>query len=168
MFRGCELSYYTTSSNSDWELERLTNLGRVAQVLKDFKDEVVNQANELAKIYNAEMEIEKFYERESLVEKQISEIRSQIKAFEKERIVFDLKNEGITFDVGCNIQLKWNYAPRIVSLKLIDFSKSGKKATAIFEWERGRESREENVNVDSIIDQVLGFAKNITQSVLAE
>jgi hypothetical protein len=168
MFRGCELSYYTTSSNSDWELERLTNLGRVAQVLKDFKDEVVNQANELAKIYNAEMEIEKFYERESLVEKQISEIRSQIKAFEKERIVFDLKNEGITFDVGCNIQLKWNYAPRIVSLKLIDFSKSGKKATAIFEWERGRESREENVNVDSIIGQVLGFAKNITQSVLAE
>ena len=166
MFRGCELSYYTTSTNSDWELERLTNLGRVAQVLKDSKDEVVNLANELGKIYDAEFEMENFYERESLVEGQISEIRSQIKAFEKEKIEFDLKNEGVEFDKAVQVQMKFNYTPRIISLKLIDFSKSGKKATAIFEWEKGRESREDNVGVDSIINQVLGLSKNIAEKEL--
>ena len=92
----------------------------------------------------------------------------KISAIKKERIEFDLKSEGITFGVGCNIQLKFNYTPYIKSIKLIDLSKSGKKGTAVFEFQSGHSSREENCNVNSIVDQVLGFAKNITQSVLAE
>ena len=155
MFRGCELSYYTTSTNSDWELERLTNLGRVAQVLKDSKDEIITLANELAKIYDAEVEMEKFYERESLTEKQISEIRSEIIEIQKVESKTKLFNEGIEFEKPIIITLKSNYSPRVVSLKLIEVSKSGKKATAVFEWEKGRESREEGVNVEKIIYQVI-------------
>jgi hypothetical protein len=155
MFRGCELSYYTTSTNSDWELERLTNLGRVAQVLKDSKDEIITLANELAKIYDAEVEMEKFYERESLTEKQISEIRSEIIEIQKVESKTKLFNEGIEFEKPIIITLKSNYSPRVVSLKLIEVSKSGKKATAVFKWEKGRESREEGVNVEKIIYQVI-------------
>jgi hypothetical protein len=104
----------------------------------------------------------------NLVGKAIRELDVKISAIKKERIEFDLKSEGITFDRGCNIQLKFNYTPYIKSIKLIDLSKSGKKGTAVFEFQSGHSSREENCNVSSIVDQVLGFAKNITQSVLAE
>jgi hypothetical protein len=104
----------------------------------------------------------------NLIGQAIRELDIKITAVKKEKIEFDLKNEGITFDRGCNIQMKFNYTPLITSIKLVELSKSGKKGTAVFEFTSGHSSREENCNVSSIVDQVLGFAKNITQSVLAE
>jgi hypothetical protein len=83
-------------------------------------------------------------------------------------IEWDLRYSKIEFAKAREVQMKFNYSPRIVSLKLFEFSKSGKKATAIFEWEKGRESREENVNVSSIVDQVFGLRKDIVQQTLAE
>ena len=84
MYIGCELSYYTTSTNSDFELERLENLGRVANLIRNFKDEIVNKANELGKIYYDESVMERFYERESEVEKQIRVFRDEISTLRKE------------------------------------------------------------------------------------
>jgi hypothetical protein len=57
----------------------------------------------------------------------------------------DLKNDGVEFEKGKNIQLKFNYSPSIKAIKLTDFSKSGKKATAVFTFAHGdHTSREEN------------------------
>lgn len=92
-----------------------------------------------------------------------------IKVVEKEKIELDLKNEGVQFKKGKNVQLKFNYSPNIKSIKLVDLSKSGKKATAVFTFAHGdHTSREENVNVSSIIDQVYGLQDNIVQHTLAE
>ena len=155
-YRDIELSYYTTST-TDFELERLHNLGRVATVVKIGKEGILDKANELAKIYDAELAMEKFYERESEVERQIKVFRDEITTLEKQRIQCDLINEGVEFSKGVDIQMKYTYTPRIKSIKLIDFSKSGKKATAVFMFAHGSlTSREENVSVESIIDQVTG------------
>jgi hypothetical protein len=168
-YRDIELSYYTTSTNSDFELERLHNLGRVATVVKIGKEGILDKANELAKIYDAELAMEKFYERESEVERQIKVFRDEITTLNKEKIQSDLINGGIEFTKGVSVQMKYNYTPRIQSIKLIDFSKSGKKATAVFMFAHGSlTSREENVSVESIIDQVLGYTKDIVQHTLAE
>jgi len=113
-------------------------------------------------------EYSRVYDQMNLIGQAIRELDIKIVAIKKERIEFDLKSEGITFGVGCNIQLKFNYTPYIKSIKLVELSKSGKKGTAVFEFQSGHSSREENCNVNSIIDQVLGFAKNIIQPVLAE
>ncbi len=52
--------------------------------------------------------------------------------------------------------MKYGFEPRITKLKLIDVSKSGKKATAVFELALGyHTSREENVNVERIVNQVV-------------
>ena len=73
------------------------------------------------------------------------------------------------FEKGKNIQLKFNYSPNVKAIKLVDLSKSGKKATAVFTFAHGDStSREENVNVSSIIDQVYGLRNNIVQRTLAE
>jgi hypothetical protein len=157
MYRGCELSYYTTSTNSDFELERLENLGRVANLLRNFKDEIVNKANELAVIYEAEVSMEKFFERESEVEKQIKAFRDEISTLKKEESKKALfSEEGLSFEKEAYIRLKFNYTARVNKLKLIDVSKSGKKATAVFTFAQGgHTSREENVDVEKIVEQVI-------------
>jgi hypothetical protein len=168
-YRGIDLSYYTTSTNSDFELQRLGNLGRVATAVRVGKEGILDRANELAKIYDAELAVEKFFERENEVEKQISVFRDEISTLKKERIQCDLISGGVEFEKEAYIQLKFNYTPRVKSIKLVDVSKSGKKATAIFQFtHHNTTGREENVSVSSIIDQVYGLRENIVQHTLAE
>jgi hypothetical protein len=167
-YRGVELSYYTTSTNSDFELQRLENLGRVAMLVRNFKEEILRQANELAKIYDAELAMEKFFEREDEVSTQISLLREEINTLNIEKIKSDLINEGVEFCKGVQVQMKYNYTPTIKSIKLVDVSKSGNRATAVFTFlHGGSTSSEENVSVESIIDQVVRRTKDIVQHTLA-
>ena len=167
-FKGIDLGYYTTSTKGDdsWELKRLQLLGVIAEIILNHQERMLLRVNNV--VIPFKEEYSRVFNQMNLVGKAIRELDIKISSFKKERIEFDLKSEGITFGVGCNIQLKFNYTPYIKSIKLIDLSKSGKKGTAVFEFQSGHSSREENCNVSSIVDQVLGFAKNITQSVLAE
>lgn len=167
-YKGIDLSYYTTSTKGvdEWELRRLRMLGDLAEIVLNDQDKMLDAVNEA--VIPFKEEYDRVYDQMNLINQAIRELDIKITAVKKERIEFDLKNEGITFGVGCNIQLKFNYSPYIKSIKLIDLSKSGKKGTAVFEFQSGHSSREENCNVNSIIDQVLGFAKNIVQPVLAE
>ena len=167
-FNGVDLSYYTTSTKGvdSWELKRLQLLGVVAEIVLNHQERMLLRVNNV--ILPFKEEYSRVYDQMTLIGQAIRELDIKILAIKKEGIEFDLKNEGITFGVGCNIQLKFNYSPYIKSIKLVDLSKSGKKGTAVFEFQSGHSSREENCNVNSIIDQVLGFAKNIIQPVLAE
>jgi uncharacterized coiled-coil protein SlyX len=167
-YKGIDLSYYTTSTKGvdEWELRRLRMLGDLAEIVLNDQDKMLDAVNEA--VIPFKEEFNRISDQMNLINQAVRELDIKITAVKKERIEFDLKNEGITFGVGCNIQLKFNYTPYIKSIKLIDLSKSGKKGTAVFEFQSGHSSREENCNVNSIIDQVLGFAKNIIQHTLAE
>ena len=167
-FKGIDLGYYSTSTKGDdsWELKRLQLLGVIAEIILNHQERMLLRVNNV--VIPFKEEFSRVFDQMNLIGQAIRELDVKISAIKKERIEFDLKSEGITFGVGCNIQLKFNYTPYIKSIKLIDLSKSGKKGTAVFEFQSGHSSREENCNVNSIVDQVLGFAKNITQSVLAE
>ena len=167
-FNGVDLSYYTTSTRGvdSWELKRLQLLGVVAEIVLNHQERMLLRVNNVVLPFKEEYN--RVYDQMNLIGQAIRELEVKITAIKKEGIEFDLKNGGITFGVGCNIQLKFNYSPYIKSIKLVELSKSGKKGTAVFEFNSGHSSREENCNVNSIIDQVLGFAKNIVQPVLAE
>jgi hypothetical protein len=156
-YRGVDLSYYTTSTNSDFELQRLENLGRVAMLVRNFKEEVLRQANELAKIYDAELAMEKFFERENEVEKQIKVLRDEIRAIQKEeKRVALFSEEGLSFEKEAYVQLKANYTVRVKNIKLIEIAKSGKTATAVFTYFHGDHvSREERVSIEKVVSQVI-------------
>ena len=167
-FNGVDLSYYTTSTKGvdSWELKRLQLLGVVAEIVLNHQERMLLRVNNVVLPFKEEYN--RVYDQMNLIGQAIRDLEVKITAIKKEGIEIDLKNGGITFGVGCNIQLKFNYSPYIKSIKLVELSKSGKKGTAVFEFQSGHSSREENCNVNSIIDQVLGFAKNIVQPVLAE
>jgi uncharacterized coiled-coil protein SlyX len=166
-YNGIDLSYYTTSTKGvdAWELRRLRMLGDLAEIVLNNQDKMLDAIN--SAVLPFKEEYDRVYAQMNLIGKATKELNEKIAAVKKEKIEFDLKNGGVEFEKGVNIQLKFNYSPRIKSIKLIDLSKSGKKATAVFDFGHGNHtSREENVSVSSIIDQVLGFTKNITEKEL--
>jgi len=162
-FNGVDLSYYTTSTKGDdiWELKRLQLLGKLAEVVEDSSFSILYAVNNIVLPFKEEYD--SVYTQMNLVGKAIRELDEKISAFKKSQITFDLMNEGIKFDKGVNIQMKHNYTPHISSIKLIDVSKSGKKGTAVFEFMHGHKSQEENVNINSITSQVLGYVNNIVK-----
>ena len=168
-FRGIDLSYYTTQTSGDnsWELRRLQMLGKLAEVVEDQQGILVDAANAAAASFKEEYK--EVYAQMSEIGKELSGVQQLIAFVEKEKIELDLKEEGVAFEKGRNIQLKFNYSPNVINIKLVDISKSGKKATAVFTFAHGgNASQEEKVNVSSIIDQVHGLRKDIVQHTLAE
>lgn len=166
-FDGVDLSYYTTSTKGidKWELKRLQLLGVVAEIILHHQEKMLELVN--AAVLPFREEYDQTHAPMNLLRNAIRDIDERIAVLEKEKIAFDLKKDGVEFDKGFNIQLKYNYSPYVKSIKLIDFSKSGKKATAVFSFVHGEyTSREENINVQSIIDQVYGLRKNIVEKEL--
>ena len=168
-FKGVDLSYYTTSTRGSdiWELNRLRLLGILAGVVNDSQFAIVNAANIAVESFKAEY-AQVFKEMQD-VGREIRGVDQLLTLLEKEKIEKDLKGEGVDFGRSRQIQLKFNYSPNIVSIRLTDLSKSGKTCTAVFKWAHGgNASQEEKVNVSSIIDQVHGLRKDIVQHTLAE
>lgn len=168
-FDGVDLSYYTTSTRGvdAWELKRLSLLGKLAEIVEDNQFSILYAVNEVVLPFKAEYK--EVYAEMNKIGSEIRGVEELIKVVVKEKIQLDLKNEGVEFERGKNIQLKFNYSPNVRAIKLADLSKSGKKATAVFTFAHGdHTSREENCNVSSIIDQVYGLRENIVQHTLAE
>jgi hypothetical protein len=168
-FNALDLSYYSTSTKGVdlWELKRLQLLGLVAGIVCEDGDKIVDVVNAI---------VIPFKEEFGIVFKELQDLGNEIRGvdqlitfLEKEKIEMDLKGQGVDFEKGRNIQLKFNYSPNVVSIRLTDISKSGKKGVAVFKWAHGgNASQEENVSVESVIDQVYGLRKNIVQHTLAE
>jgi hypothetical protein len=168
-FKGIDLSYYTTSTKGvdAWELKRLQMLGTIAGIIHEKHDEVVDAANNAVNAFKEEYK--EVYAEMNEIGEELRGVGDLIRIVLKEKIEKDLKGEGVTFEKGRQIGLKWNYSPNVINIKLVDLSKSGKKGTAVFTFAHGSStSREENVNVSSIIDQVYGLRENIVQHTSAE
>jgi len=167
-YNGIDLSYYTTSTKGvdEWELRRLRMLGDLAEIVLNNQDKMVDAVNEA--VIPFKEEYDRVYEQIRLVGQAIRELDEKIIIVKKEKIEFDLMNEGVTFDVGVNIRLKHNYTPYIKFIKLIDISKSGKTATASIIWARSEhEVQEDNVRINDVVTQVLGFRNTIIKKELA-
>ena len=163
-FNGVDLSYYTTSTRGidAWELRRLQMLGKIAGVIHDKHDEIVDAANNA--VIPFKVEFDEVYKEMNELGSEIREIETKIRTIQKQQILNDLMDEGVKFDGGVNIQLKHNYTPYITDIKLTNISKSGKTATAVFTFFRGTTtSSEENVKINDIADQVLGCNKSIVK-----
>jgi prefoldin subunit 5 len=169
-YKDVQLNYYTTYADSEFELRRLELLGKVAKFVRESKDVILVDMNELHREFAKIIEEGNYCKAKGVLDDQISKLRADIKDIEKEEIASKIfSEEGIKFSEGVYVRLKFNYEPRISSIKLIDASKSGKKATAVFEFAHGEHtSREENINVEKIIDQVTFYYNKFIQQTSAE
>lgn len=161
-----ELSYYSSSTQSDFELDRLIKLGSFAKVIKDDKERILNEivavqskyknrSNELYLIKDCYVKQKRSYQKAN----------DQVR---KTEIELALKSDGVIFDKSVNIQIKSNYTPRIDSIKLTEVSKSGKTGTIVYHLAHGGSIHtEEKVNVERILDQIFFYHKDIVWGVVS-
>ena len=163
-FRGetlLDLSYYTTSECSEFELERLINLGKVAKVVLEKSEQILKDIAEARK--SDLIRSNELYSIQSGYEKKKAEYVKAAQENRKVEVELSLR-EGIIFDEFVYIEFKRNYSIRVKSLKMINVSKSGKTCTMIYSTRDGFSTREENCNVENILNQVVYFHKNIVST----
>ena len=156
-YTGLNLSYYTTQTKgmNSWELMRLRMLGEVAEIILYSQKDILRKINAVADSFVKERN--EIFEQMDELSREISVINTQIREIEKDEIKAKVfSEEGISFDKARNIQLKFNYTPRVSKIKLVDMNAKGTRAKAVFTFSHGDYvSHEENVNVQKILEQVL-------------
>ena len=161
-----ELSYYSSSSNSDFELDRLIKLGSFAKVIKDDKERILNEIVAVQSKYkNRSNELYAIQDGYNKQKRAYQEANDQAR---KAEIELALKGEGVKFSKKLCIDFKYNYSANIQALKLSNISKSGKTADVAFNYNEGDQFRYvvNNCNVEKIISQVNCHSKNIVQELL--
>jgi hypothetical protein len=161
-----ELSYYTTSTQSDFELERLISLGKVAQLIKSNSERVLK---DIADVKMSDLGREnELYGIQNGYEKQLSQYRKAQSDNKKVEIELLLRGEGVEFKVPKEVTLKLNYFPRVNSIKIVEMSKSGKTCTVQYVTRDGYQTKEENCNVQKIVDQVVLYSKDIVEALFPQ
>ena len=159
-FKAVDLSYYTTSTSGvdAWELKRLRLLGKLAEVVEDNQFSILHAANKVKPTFKEEYEVA--YQLQNMISTAINDIDVRIRQLTKERVEFELKADGIVFSERVEIDLKYNYTPRVQFIKLENISKSGKTATVVYMTSDGYQTKEENCNIEKIVDQVAHYYPN--------
>ena len=160
-FRGetlLDLSYYTTSECSEFELERLINLGKVAKVVLEKSEQILREIAEVRK--SDLLRSNELYSIQSGYEKKIQEYKNAEKESKLVQVELSLRGEGVVFDKDVHIQLKRNYTVRVIQMR-IAVSKSGKTCDVFYITTSGYKGVENNCNVKSVVDQVALRYNNI-------
>ena len=156
-----ELSYYTTSTVSNFELQRLTNLGKVAKIVLEKSEEILR---EIAGVRKGDLErSNQLFSIQNGYEKKKAEYVKAAQENRKVEVEIFLRGGGVVFDQNVYIEFKRNFSIKVKSLKMIDVSKSGKTCTMIYTTRDGFSTREENCSVENMLNQVVYFYKDIVQ-----
>jgi hypothetical protein len=146
------ISYYSSSTNSDFEIDRLILLGKVAQIIKRSSETILSEIKDARKS-NLE-EYNEIFKKILGYEKQIREYRDSEFQENKIQIQSQLNTkEGITFDLPQHIFLKNTYSPKIDKIRITEVK--GKTCTVAIEMDGGSyKTTESRVNIDKLINQI--------------
>lgn len=162
--RQLDLSYYSTSTNSLFELDRLIELGKVASTLKSNADYILEDIE--AALRKDRQREDELYEIENMYSKKLSEIRKAQQGQKEVQVQLMLRGEGVLFEKFMNIELKRNYVPLVSSIKIVEVSKSGKTCTVVFSTASRDKGREERCDTQSILNQVTSRFESIVKGEL--
>ena len=128
-----ETSFYSTSENSEFELNRMVLLGKAAEIIIDHKDDILAEWNFVTESFSGKLNDarKKVYDAEKLV----SENDSKILEIEKENLLYKLFNGGVEFRIPEDgdlrrlptLQARWDWSvDKITSIKITRKTASGK------------------------------------------
>ena len=122
-----ETSLYSTTDNSQWELERIFTNGEVAKVLLDHGDDLLAEMN-VTRLTNKK-EIDAARTEIYKIEVSIANLKSEINTIYLDEATEKLEGEGLVFGEGKKgaIDIKWDWTIRnINSAKILSKTASGK------------------------------------------
>ena len=123
---GIETSLYSTSDNSQWELERIFTNGEVAKVLLDHGDDILAEMN-VVRLTNKK-EIDEARTEAYLIEASIKNLKDEINTIHIDEAIEKLEGEGLIFnEKKAVMDIKWDWTLRgINSAKIVSKTASGK------------------------------------------
>jgi len=148
-------SFYSTNENSDFELRRTVLLGKVGQVILDFKDDIIAGYNNVIDKFKSSMaKVSK--ERYNLA-KEIDEHHREVTAIKRAKLYKKVRAEGLVFgyEEGSirtlpSLDVRFDQQVRYIrSLKIVGETKSGKSVDievetlqSNYDWNTGKETIE--------------------------
>ena len=156
-FDSIETSLYSTSDNSQWELERIFTNGEVAKVLLDHGDDLLAEMNTV-RVSNKE-EIDDARTEVYKVESSITNLKNEINTIEIDEATELLEGKGLVFEEGKkgSMDIKWDWTLRgINSAKIISKTASGKSCNIeiqAYDYDPVVYEKVRMSNVDSLIWQ---------------
>ena len=159
-----ETSLYSTSDNSQWELERIFTNGEVAKVLLDHGDDLLAEMNTVRLEQNEELSTARTNAYK--VESAISKLKQEINDIHLKEAETKLNGEGLTFEgeKKGTVDLRWDWTLRgITSAKIISKTASGKSADIEISLYGGEPRKYEKVrmsNVDCLLWQYRDYVIN--------
>ena len=165
-----ETSFYSTSENSEFELNRMVLLGKVAEIIIDHKDDILAEWNFVTESFGGKLNDarKKVYDAEKLV----SENGEKISAIENEIVKEKLFGEGIKFEMPESgrtrdlpeFDARWNYRiDKVTSIRATRKTASGKSydVEGTFAIDRWDSDKNEYYTEDSCFEVKAVKAENI-------
>jgi len=122
-----DTSIYSTSDNSQWELERIFTNGEVAKILLDHGDDILAEMN-VVRLTNKK-EIDAARTEIYKIEASITNLKSEINTIYLDEATEKLEGEGLVFGEGKKgaMDIKWDWTIRSInSAKILSKTASGK------------------------------------------
>ena len=155
-FTDLGMSVYSSSDNySDFTINRMLFNGQVAMIIKDFKDDILAELNQ---VHEEQSKItDKTWKEVNTIRKQIDEINEQRRDFRNDNIIEDLKvGIKILDDKTAYIQERFDDGTgNIVEAKITRMSYSGKSADLAVKTKGRRWDEKAEAYVDCIYDRKL-------------
>ena len=128
VFDELETSFYTTTTSSDYELERMINLGIIGKLIRDNKKDIIQKLNTIRENFkNSTKSLNK--ERYN-VQNELRELRYKIEEMERVEMLEKAKSEGITFERPRSLQVKVDHKIwSCLGFKILSMTPTGKSAT---------------------------------------
>jgi len=125
-------SFYSTNENSDFELRRMVLLGKVGQVILDFKDDIIAEYNNVIDKFKISMS--KVSKERYNLSKEIDEHYREVTAIKRAKLYKKVRTEGLVFGYEENklrglpsLDIRFNHEVRFIrSIKIVGETKSGK------------------------------------------
>jgi len=127
-----ETSFYSTSANNEFELKRMKLIGKVGEVILDFKDDIIAEYNSVQGEFKDE--ISNFNKEIWALEKKVREMNSEIDSIENDALMEKVESDGIEFKVDeeklyrlpdLDVRFDWT-VKNIKKIKVTGKTKSGK------------------------------------------
>ena len=159
-----ETSLYSTSDNSQWELERIFTNGEVAKVLLDHGDDLLAEMN-VTRLTNKK-EIDAARTEIYKIEASITNLKSEINTIYLDEATEKLEGEGLVFGEGKKgaIDIKWDWTIRSInSAKILSKTASGKSCNIeiqAYDYEPVVYEKVRMSNVEALLWQYRNYAIN--------
>jgi len=120
-----ETGFYSTTENSEFELNRMVVIGKVGQILLDYSDDIIACWNKV--VDDFKKDISKTRKALWAKEAEVRDIEYEIKDLERIALKDKLLADGVEFTEGITLGARWNWDIRnVMGIKVTRVTPSGK------------------------------------------